>query len=75
VLVVIGCKLLFLVPQKAIFQWNDMEAVQNERKDWKSLRQNKSIISVVVITAILFVYNTGMLFYGNMGRSTVQCEG
>jgi len=28
------------------------------------LRQNKSIISVVVITAILFVYNTGMLFTG-----------
>jgi len=43
-----------------------------KEKIGKVLRQNKSIISVVVITAILFVYNT---FYGNMGRSTVQCEG
>jgi len=35
-----------------------------KEKIGKVLRQNKSIISVVVITAILFVYNTGMLFTG-----------
>jgi len=45
-----------------------------KEKIGKVLRQNKSIISVVVITAIL-LFIIPECFLREYGRSTVQCEG